>query len=125
MRNIPHFVAIVFLCLLVTGCYETFPPIQSGNVTHWQNGRPQGSAQQLTPEQVTNLSVWLQNHRWGWQSVIATYLPAINIYVVHSDGTKSSANLMKKILIVGQYQRSISEVERQELLSIMGIQNGG
>lgn len=125
MRNIPRFVAIVFLCLLVTGCYETFPPIQSGNVTHWQNGRPQGSAQQLTPEQVTNLSAWLQNHRWGWQPVIATYSPAINIYVVHSNGTKSSANLMQKILIVGQYQRSISEAERQELLSIMGIQNGG
>lgn len=124
MKNIPRFVAIVFLCLSVAGCYEEFPPIQAGNVTHWQNGRPQGSAQQLTAEQITNLSAWLQNHRWGWQSVIATYLPAINIHVVHSDGTKSSANLMQKILVVGQYQRSISEAEREELLSIMEIQSG-
>ena len=125
MRNISRFVAIVFLCLSVAGCYETFPPIQSGNVTYWQNGRPQGSAQQLTPEQVANLSAWLQNHRWGWQPVIATYAPAISIYVVHSDGTKSSANLMQKILIVGQHQRSIAEAERQELLSIMGAKQGG
>lgn len=124
MRNISRLIVIVFLCLLIAGCYETFSPIQSGNITYWKNGRPQDADQQLTTEQVTNLSAWLQNHRWGWQPVIATYSPKINIYIVHSNGTKSSANLMQKILIVGQYQRSISETERQELLSIMGIQNG-
>jgi hypothetical protein len=124
MRNVTRFAAIVFLCLALAGCYETFPPIQSGNVTHWQGGRPQGSAQQLTPEQVANLSVWLQEHRWGWQPVIATYAPAIIIYVVHSDGTKTSANLMQQVLIVGQHQRSISEAERQELLSVIGAKNG-
>lgn len=125
MRKVSRLAAIVFLCLAVAGCYEKFPPIQSGNVTHWQGGRPQGTAQQLAPEQVANLSAWLNNHRWGWQPIIATYAPAIIIYVAHSDGTKTSANLMQKILIVGQYQRSISEAERQELLSILGVQNGG
>lgn len=125
MRNVSRFAAILFLCLAVAGCYETFPPIQSASVTHWQGGRPQGSAQQLTPEQVANLSAWLHSHRWGWQPVIATYAPSIIIYVVHSDGTKTSANLMQKILIVGQHQRSISEAERQELHSIIGAQNGG
>jgi len=57
--------------------------------------------------------------------VIATYAPAIIIYVVHSDGTKTSANLMQKVFIVGQHQRSISEAERQELLSVIGVKNGG
>ena len=125
MRNVSRFAVILFLCLTVAGCYETFPPIQSGNVTHWQGGRPQGSAQHLTPEQVANLSAWLQSHRWGWQPVIATYAPSIIIYVVHSDGTKTSANLMQKTLIVGQHQRSISEIEHQELHSIIAAQNGG
>jgi hypothetical protein len=125
MRNVSRFATILFLCLAVAGCYETFPPIQSGNVTHWQGGRPQGSAQQLTPEQVANLSAWLQSHRWGWQPVIATYAPSIIINVVHSNGTKTSANLMQKILIVGQHQRSLSEAENQELHSIIGAQYGG
>lgn len=124
MRNVSRFTAILFLCLAVAGCYETLPPIQSANITHWQGARPQGSAQQLTPEQVANLSAWLQRHRWGWQPVIATYAPSITIYVVHSDGTKNAANLMQEILVVGQRQRSISEAEYQELHSIIAIRNG-
>ena len=123
MIKISRFVLLVCLCLSLAGCYETFPPIQSGNISHWQGGKPQGSAQQLTPEQVANLSAWLQNHRWGWQPVIATYAPSIIISVVHTDGTETSANLMQKMVVVGQYQRSISEAEHQELHSIVVAQH--
>lgn len=122
MKNLFRFVLLVCLCLSLAGCYETFPPIQSGNVTHWQDGTLQGQAKDLTSNQIENLSAWLQNHRWGWQSVVATYAPSIIIYVVHADGTKNSANLMQKMLVVGQYQRSISEAEHQELFSIIVAQ---
>lgn len=125
MRNLSRLAAILFLCLMVVGCYETFPPVQSGNVSRWQGGRPQGPAQQLTPDQVEKFSGWLQNHRWGWQSVIVTYAPSIIIYMVHSDGTKTSVNLMQNVLVVGQHQRSISQAEHEELRSIIGAKNGG
>jgi hypothetical protein len=125
MNNIARFVSVATLCLLLAGCYETFSPITSVNVTHWQGGKPQGAAQQLTPDQVEKLSAWLQDHRWGWHPVIATYVPANLLSVKHSDGTASSANLMQKVLIVGQNQRSLSESESQELHSIIGAQSGG
>lgn len=125
MKTLSRFIVILFLSLAVAGCHETFPPIQSGSITHWQGGRPHGSEQQLTPEQVASLSAWLQSHRWGWQPVIATYAPSITLYVVHADGTKTSANLMRNILVVGQHQRSISDIEHQELRSIIGARNAG
>lgn len=112
--------ALTALCLLLVGCYETFPTIRSASVTHWKDGKPQGFAQKLTPEQVTKLFAWLQNHRWDWHPVVATYARSILVSVTHSDGTTSSANLMQKFLIVGQYQRSLSESESQELHSIVG-----
>ncbi len=127
MNNFARYISVAALCLMVAGCYEAFPSIKSASVTYWQGGKPQGAAQQLTTEQTAKLSAWLQNHRWGWHPVIAIYAPAILLSVTHSDGTASSANLMKNVLIVGQYQRSLSESENQELHSIIGVgaQNGG
>ncbi len=125
MNSYARFVSVAVLCLMLVGCYEAFPPIKSASVTYWQGGKPQGAAQQLTPEQIAKLSAWLQNHRWGWHPVIATYAPATLLSVTHADGTASSANLMKKVLIVGQSQRSLSESESQELHSFIGAQNGG
>lgn len=125
MNNFPRFVSIAALCLLLVGCYATFPPVKSASVTHWQGGRPQGPAQQLTPEQVAKLSAWLQNHRWGWHPVMATYAPETLLSVTHSDGTASSANLMQRVLIVGSNQRSLSESESQELHSMIVAQKGG
>ena len=125
MSSYARFVSIAVLCLMLGGCYEAFPQIKSASVTYWREGKPQGSAQQLSQEQVAKLSAWLQNHRWGWHPVIATYAPATMVSVTHADGTASSANLMKQVLIVGQSQRSLSETESQELHSLIGGQNGG
>jgi len=125
MNSFSRFVSIAALCLLLVGCYETYPPVKSASVTHWRGGKPQGAAQLITPAQVEKLSAWLQNHRWGWHPVMATYVPATLVSVTHSDGTASSANLMQMVLIVGQNQRSLSESESQELHSIIGAQNGG
>ena len=125
MSKLSRFVSIASLCLLLVGCYETYPPIKSASITHWQGGKPQGAALQLTPENIAKLSAWLQNHRWGWHPVIATYAPATLLTLTHSDGTISSANLMQKTLIVGQNQRKLSASESQELHSIIGAQNGG
>jgi hypothetical protein len=119
MKNITRLIVIFLFCFMVAGCYETFPPIKSGNITHWQNGKPDGSAQQLTTKQIANISEWLQSHRWGWQSVMATYAPSITINVEHEDGTKSVANLMKNTLIVGKHQRTISDAEHQALMTML------
>lgn len=125
MKSYVRFVFIAVLCLMLGGCFEDFPQIKSASVTYWRGGRPQGTAQQLSQEKVEKLSAWLQNHRWGWHPVIASYAPATLVSVTHSDGTVSSANLMKHVLIVGQSQRSLSETESQELHSLIGLQNGG
>ncbi|MFZ2268081.1 MAG: hypothetical protein WAV95_10955 [Azonexus sp.] len=124
MKNFSLLISVATLCLLLAGCYETFSPIKSANVTHWPGGKPQAATQQLEPEQVEKLSAWLQSHRWGWYPVIATYLPATLLSVKHSDGTATFVNLMHKILIVGQNQRNLSESESQELHSIIGVQIG-
>ncbi len=125
MSRLAHSVAVVSLCVLLAGCEETFPPIKSGEVTHWQQGRLQGTAQALTPVQAAALSAWLQHHRRGWQPVMATYAPEILILVVQTDGTEYGANLMPKVLIVGQHERAISAAEHNELLAILGMPPDG
>lgn len=117
-----RFVPITVLCLLLAGCYETFPPVRSASVTHWQSGKSR-APQPLSPEQIAQLSSWLQDHRWGWYSVIATNGPGTSLSVTHADGTMSSAHLMRNVLVVGQYQRSLSEHESIELHSMIGTKN--
>lgn len=119
MNPLFRFVPITALCLLLAACYETFPPVLSAVVTH-RGGKPQDAAQPLSPEQVVSLSAWLQDHRWGWYPVTATYGPGILISATHADGTFFRVNLMQKVLIVGQHQRSLSKEERRELHSMMG-----
>lgn len=118
-----RFVPITVLCLLLTACYETFPPVSSAVVTHWQAGKPQDAAQQLSPEQIASVSAWLQDHRWGWHPVTATYSPGTLIVATHADGTSSRMNLMQNVLIVGQHQRSLSEEEGRALHSMIGTKS--
>lgn len=124
MSRLARSVAVAAWCVWLAGCEETFPPIQSGEVTLWQQGRPQGAAQTLTPVQAAALSAWLQHHRWGWQPVMATYAPAILILAVQADGAKSGVNLRPEVLIVGQRERAISAAEYRELLAILGVPSG-
>lgn len=119
MNKFFHIVCVITLSLLLTACYETFSPIKTANVTHWQAGKPQGVAQQLNAQQAEKLSAWLQNHRWGWRPVVATYAPSAVLSVEHIDGTTSTANLMQKVLVVNQHQRGLSESESQELHSVI------
>lgn len=116
-----------FLPITVLGqlaaCYETFPAVSSAVVTHWQAGKPQDAAQQLSPEQIDSVSAWMQDHRWGWHPVTATYSPGTLIVAMHADGTSSRMNLMQKVLIVGQHQRNLSEEESRALHSMIGTKN--
>lgn len=122
MNPFLRFVPITALCLLLAACYETFPPVSSAVVTH-RGGKSQDAAQPLSPEQIALVSAWLQDHRWGWYPVTATYGPGILISATHADGTSSRLNLMQNVLIVGQYQRSLSKEESRELHSMMGTKN--
>jgi hypothetical protein len=124
MNHLVRVIVATILCILLAGCYETTPPIQSASVTSWKSGKPQGTAKQLTDAQIAKLNVWLENHRWGWKPVLATYAPATLLLFIHSDGTISSANLMKNNLVMGQSRRSLSETESQELHSIIDTHNG-
>lgn len=124
MNRLSRFALIVAVCFALVGCYETISPIKSASFTSWQGGKAQSTAQQLTPEQTEKLSEWLQNHRWGWHPVAATYSPAILLSFSHVDGTTSSANLMQKVLVFRQSQRSLSESESKELHFIIGGQSG-
>ena len=124
MNQLLRFASIAVVCLALGGCYESFSPIQAGSFTRWQSGESVGAPQQLTTEQIAKLSDWLQNHKWGWHPVTGTFLPVTLLSLSHVDGTSSSANLMNKTLIVGKYQRSLSEAESQVLQSIVGAQTG-
>lgn len=124
MSNFSRFILIVFVCVLLVGCYESFAPVKSANLTRWQKGKIQGTELQLTSKQIANLSEWLQSHKWGWQPVSGTFLPVTLLSLSHVDGSFSSANLMKNTLVVGKYQRSLSATESQELHSIVGVQIG-
>lgn len=120
-----RFVPITVLCLLLAACYETLPPVLSAAVTHRQGGQPQGAAQPLSPEQIASVSAWLQDRRWGWYPVTATYGPGPGtlILATHADGTSSRMNLMQNVLIVGPHQRSLSKEESRELHSMIGTKN--
>ncbi len=120
MNLVSRFVVITALCLLLAGCYETFPAVKSATVTIWEGGKPQGAAQSLAPEQITRVSVWLPGHRWGWHLVSATYAPRVLLWVTHSDSTTSRINLMRHVLIVGARQRSLSKEESMEWHSMIG-----
>lgn len=124
MSKLARSVAVTALCVLLAGCEENFPPIQSGEVTLWQQRRPQGAAQALTPAQAAAFSAWLQHHRRGWQHVMVTYAPAVLILAVQADGAKYGVNLRPDVLIVGQRERAISASEYRELLAILGIPPG-
>lgn len=123
MNSFVRFVPITVLCLLLAACYETFPPVSSAVVTHWQGGQPQGAAQPLSPEHIASVSAWLQDHRWGWYPVTATYGPGILILATHADGTPSRMNLMQNVLIVERHQRSLSKEESRALHSMIGTKN--
>ena len=118
-----RFVPITVLCLLLAACFETFPPVSSAVVAHHQGVKPQGATQQLSPEQIASVSAWLQDHRWGWYPLTATYGPGILILATHADGTSSRMNLMQNVLIVGPHQRSLSKEECRELHSMIGTKN--
>jgi hypothetical protein len=124
MGQLLRFASVAVVCLSLVGCYQSLPPIKSASFTRWHAGKARSQPQQLTSEQVAKLSDWLQNHKWGWHPVAGTFLPVTLISLSHADGTFSSANLMKNIVIVGQHQRGLSESESQELHSIVGVQYG-
>ncbi len=122
MHRFLRIAAIAALCLSLAACFASFPPMASAVMTH-RNGQPQGTAQPLSPEHIARLSAWLQEHRWGWHPVTATYGPGILISVTHGDGTFSRVNLMRNVLIVGQHQRSLTAQESRELHSMLGAEH--
>lgn len=118
-----RFIPITVLCLLLAACYETLPPVTSAVATHRQGEKPQGAAQQLSPEQIASVSAWLQDHRWGWHPVTATYGPGTLIVATHADGTSSRINLTQNVLSLGPHQHSLSMEESRELHSMIGTKN--
>lgn len=121
IRNILLGCIVVAVAAMLPGCRQTLPSIQSATFTYWKNGKAEVSEQQLTPEQISKLSDWLQNHSWGWHPVIATYGPQAVIRVSHADGSVTAVNVMGSVIVAGQKQRDLSKTERQEIYSILGV----
>lgn len=121
MKMLLRIASTAALVLLLAGCYETLPTIQSANLTRWQENNPQGQVRPLTAEQTAKLSAWLQDHHWGWYPVTATYRPEVVVWVTHADGTMTPIRLMKNVLTVGKSQRSLSEAESQALHAMLGF----
>lgn len=110
---------VVAVAAMLPGCRQSLPPVQSATATFWKNEKVESSEQQLTPEQITQISDWLRNHSWGWHPVTATYRPETVLRVLHSDGSLTSINITGSVIVVGQKQRDISRQQRQELHSIL------
>ena len=124
MKRITQFAFSLVLLLALTGCYVEAEPVRSATVTFWQGGRPIKSWQ-LNGKQVQGLSVWLQQHRWGWHPVAATYAPSTMIAIQHTNGAATGVNVMSKVIVLGQHQRSLSEEESTSLRALLQEANGG
>jgi len=107
--------------LLCAGCYESRPEVVQANVTYWQDGKPM-TRHALGPRQIKRLSAWLSSHRWGWQPVVASYLPDTHISILFADGSRESANVMSSTITLGNSQLSLTTAERHELRSILNAQ---
>lgn len=77
------------------------------------------SSHTLDPPQVKQLSAWLSSHRWGWQPVVASYVPHTHVSILFADGSRDFANVMSSTITFGSSQRSLSTAERNELRSIL------
>lgn len=121
IRSVLLVCIVAAVAAMLPGCRLSLPPTQSATVTFWKNGKVEISEQQLTPEQITQISDWLGNHSWGWHPVTATYRPETVLRVLHSDGSMTSINITGSVIVVGQKQRDLSRPERQELHSILGL----
>ena len=117
-----RFIALAALSILLTGCYVKTEPVSHVSVMPLQDGKPQGQARPLSPQSAAQLSTWLAEHRWGWMPVQGTFLPALAITLSHNDGSITHANLLGELLIVGDYQLSLSAAEHQQLSAILSAE---
>ncbi|MNV40124.1 hypothetical protein D3C71_1317240 [compost metagenome] len=121
IRSVLVVCIVAAVAAMLPGCHQSLPPVQSATVTFWKYGKVEISEQQLTPEQITQISDWLGNHSWGWHPVTATYRPETVFRVLHSGRLLTSINITGSVIVVGQKQRDLSRPERQELHSILGL----
>lgn len=99
--------------------------MKSANLAYLKTDKLVAVPQDIKPQQLDKLSHWLQNHRWGWEPVLAPYFVDAILTIRHTDGSTSTFKLMKNLVIVGEYQLDISAEEYKELYSIIVLQNGG
>lgn len=124
MNRYLRLLVIPALVITLAGCYMDSVPVKSATVTQWQSGKLVKSWE-LSPEQVSKLTKWLLDHRWGWHPVIATYAPNKLVSITHTDGTTSGANVMAKVIVINQSQRSLSEEESHVIHVLLGEGAGG
>lgn len=125
MSNFFRLVIATMLCIMLNGCYVKMPPMKSASLAYLKTDKLVAIPQDIKPQQLDRLSQWLQNHRWGWEPVLAPYFVDAILTIRHTDGNISTLKLMKNLVIVDQHQLGISAEEYKELYSIIVLQNGG
>jgi hypothetical protein len=133
---------IILLTAALLGCREDIPPIVSGNVVDGglfmgtfvlaRTGHP-AKEWELTKPQIDQVNLWLQSHRDGWQTIVASPPPpSFSILLIHADKTQSRVDLFdinnnwREAMVIHAANasnngiRHISVQEREELLAIVG-----
>lgn len=119
----------VALCLLVLlgGCEFVLPSTVSATAEVSASGSPMRQVE-LTPAQLQGLVAWFSQHKSGWSSSRASYVPVALVRVKHSNGDVSVVNISPTMVVVynreGQYVQRFPERETDALRRIVGLSNG-
>ena len=115
------------MVLFIAGCkFEISPPI-AGTVESYTLGA-QVRQVDLTHDQLSALDEWFVQHRTGWSSSSASYVPVVIVRVRHADSTVSVINVLSTMVVVnshdGQYVQQLPPDELAALRRIIGLQPG-
>jgi len=125
LSRLDHQITIILMALFMAGCkFELSPPI-AGTVESHTLG-VQVRPVDLTHDQLRALNEWFVQHRTGWSSSPASYVPAVIVRVRHADSTVSVINVLSTMVVVnshdGQYAQQLPPDELAALRRIIGLQ---
>ncbi|MFN4329056.1 MAG: hypothetical protein ACK4FF_09280 [Limnobacter sp.] len=124
MKLANRIVLVLLLSVALVGCKLDLPSPTSGSVHRFEKGAPV-SSWQLTERQLFALSSWFKEHQSGWSRSYVTYVPKIDVRVVHGGGKQSSINIWsQKVIVVTGEDQLVQDFELsdiQSLLSAVGL----
>ena len=124
--SLPTFRAVVVVLIaatLLAGCKFSLPDVTSATVTRYVSGNP-GPQTELTPSQRAAIATWFKEHKSGWSSSFASYVPQLEVRATHENGTQSVINVIDSKVVVkgafGQYERNSGKPALAALRAAIG-----